>query len=231
MNHENVAVIVPWRETDEHRAAAWAHIQRRWWTAHSDWPLIEGRPPDGPWVKGLAVADGLGRTDADIIVVADADVWCDGVDLAVNAVTSTDATWAIPHWWVRRLTAAATGNILTGGPLGGHLVRRPYVGFAGGGITVITRDLLKRAPLDPRFVGWGQEDQAAALAWRTLGGNPWRGAADLWHLWHPPQPRWAIQWGSPASQALWRRYRAAVDHPDQMAALVAETKEQTCPSA
>jgi hypothetical protein len=229
MTAPNVAVIVPWRETDEHRAAAWAHLQNRWRTAHPDWPLLEGRPPPGPWIKGLAVTDGLARTDADIIVLADADVWCDGVGQAVDAVTA-GAAWAIPHWWVRRLTADASTVVLDGGPLGGDVVRRPYVGFAGGGITVIRRELLERAPLDPRFVGWGQEDQAAALAWRTLGGDPWRGRADLWHLWHPPQPRWAIQWGSPASQALWRRYRLAAGHPDQMARLIAQSKESACPS-
>jgi len=217
----DVAVIVPWRETDQHRAAAWAHLRQRWATAHPDWPVIEGRAPDGPWVKAHAVADGLARTDAAIIVLADADVWSDGVALAVGAVAA-GATWAIPHWWVRRLTLDATAAVLSGAPLAGPVMRRPYVGFAGGGLTVIDRALLDAAPLDHRFVGWGQEDQAAALAWQTLGGDPWRGTADLWHLWHPPQPRWSLQWGSPGSQELWRRYRAAAGHPGRIAALIAE---------
>ena len=221
-----VAVIVPWRDTDEHRATAWALLRHRWRTAHPDWRIVEGRLPAGPWVKALAVADGLARTDADILVLADADVWCDGVALAVDQVAA-GAAWAIPHWWVRRLTPEATAAVLAGGPLGGPVHRKPYVGFAGGGITVICRELLERAPLDPRFVGWGQEDQAAALAWRTLGGEPWRGAADLWHLWHPPQPRWSIQWGSEAGRALWRRYRAAAGDVDRMTTLIAEASSAT----
>ena len=224
-----VAVIVPWRETDEHRAAAWAHHRHRWRTAHPDWQIIEGRPPTGPWVKALAIADGLTRTDADILILADADVWCDGVALAVDQVAA-GAAWAIPHHHVYRLTADATAAVLAGGPLGGRLDRKPYRGFAGGGLTVIHRDLLERAPLDHRFVGWGQEDQAAAYSWHTLGGAPWRGRADLWHLWHPPQRRWSIQWGSQASHALWRRYRAANGNTDRMTALIAEARS-TPPSA
>lgn len=227
----SVAVVVPWRDTgDGHRADAWSHIQRRWRSTYPDWELIEGRPPDGPWCKGLAVADGLARTSAGIIIAADADVWCDHTHLAVAAVAD-GARWAVPHWWVHRLDPDATGAVLAGGPLDGRLDRPRYVGFAGGGITVIDRSLLEAVPIDPRFTGWGQEDQAANYAWTTLGGDPWRGTGDLWHLWHSPALKFSRQYGSPQSTALWRRYQRALRRPDAMSALIAETREPACLTA
>lgn len=222
-----VAVVVPWRPGGcPHREAAWRWLRQHWASTYPGWEVIEGGCPDGPWIKALAVRDALAHTDADVIVLADADVWTEGVAAAVDVVAARGG-WAIPHWKVRRLDEASTGELLAGawfGP-GASLARRPYIGYPGGGISVLERELLDQAPLDPRFVGWGQEDQAAAAAWTTLGGKPWRGRDDLWHLWHPPQPG-PRPWGSPASAELWDRYRAAIGDAVQMTGLIAELADQ-----
>lgn len=222
----SVAVVVPWRGGCPHREAAWTWLRARWERTHLGWEVVEGTCPDGPWVKALAIADGLARTSADLIVLADSDVWCDDVKAAVDVV-ATRGGWAVPHFRVYRLTEQATREVLAGGPFGGRLARPWYVGFCGGGITVIERGLLDRVPVDPRFEGWGQEDQAAGYAWRTLGGEPWRpkGNADLWHLWHPPQPKMSRLYGSAQSRRLWRRYQQALRKPDAMAALISESHE------
>lgn len=209
-----VAVAVPWQPGCPHREAAWAFVKPLW-----PWPVIEGTN-SGPWCKANAVMDALDRTDADIVVVADADVWAD-TTLAVEAVAA-GAGWAMPHRFVHRLTATATEQVLAGGELGGDVEQKPYRGMAGGGIVVLRRCTALDVPLDPRFVGWGQEDKSWAAALSTFHGGPWRGSEPLWHLWHPPQARMSRTIGSRASEALWHRYRRAQHRPDAMRALLEE---------
>ena len=220
-----VSVLVPWRETGEDRTAAWTHLRGLWATRHPDWQLIEGTCPDGPWSKGAAVADALARAEHDIIVMADADVWCDGMPEAVAAVVA-GAAWAIPHHRVLRLTELASRDVYESG----HwptvrtsltYAQRPYGGQPGGGIAVMTRATYEAAPIAPRFHGWGQEDESWNLCLQRLAGRPWRGAADLWHLWHAAQPRQSRTVGSTASRQLYRRYAIARDRV-RMAALVGE---------
>lgn len=209
-----VAVVVPWRSGCPHREAAWALIRHRLATTFPAWDIVEGRHDDGPWCKAAAVADALHRTDADILVLHDADVWCDGTPDAVAALEAHP--WAIPHGQVWRL---AEGQLE---PSTTQLAQKPYRGLEGGGIVAIRRSTYEACPLDPRFTGWGQEDECFALALRALHRPPWRGDAPLWHWWHPPQPRRDRRTGSNASARLHLRYRQARRNPDRMRALLEE---------
>ena len=217
---DRVSVIIPWKGGCPHREAALGWAAGRWSEAGYDVVIGETM---GEWCKATAVADALPAVGAELLVIADADVWSPGIDAAVDAVRS-GAAWAMPHGPVRRLTHAATCDVLDGadpGP-GMDLVQPPYAGWPGGGVVVLPRGLYEQAPFDPRFVGWSGEDESAAHAWTCLAGPPWRGTAPLWHLWHPPQPRMSRRWGSPEARALAGRYRASARSPERMRALVAE---------
>ncbi|WP_049566868.1 hypothetical protein [Streptomyces sp. SBT349] len=222
----SVSVVIPWRGGCPHREATLAWLLPRWRRAGYE-PLL-GEAPSGPWSKGGAVTDALRRTAADVLIIADADVWTDGVADAVAAVRG-GWPWAIPHGDVHRLAPEATAAVLAGVSLGPdlRLAQPAYRGYEGGGIVVLPRSTYERSPLDRRFAGWGQEDEAWALTLHTLAGAPWRGDAPLWHLWHPPQPRDSRRWGSPASRALYQRYRHAAGRPDRMRALLAEMEVVT----
>jgi hypothetical protein len=214
-----VSVVIPWRGGCPRREAALAWTLDRWRAAGHE-PVL-GEAAVGPWCKAAAVAAGLPRTSGEVLVIADADVWTDGVNTAVAAVEA-GAPWAIPHRDVRRLTGAASAQVLAGADLGDDLpvAQRPYRGYEGGGITVLPRSAYAQVPLDARFAGWGQEDESWALALRTLVGAPWRGTTPLWHLWHPPQVRESRRWGSGPSRALWQRYRRAAGNRDAMKEVV-----------
>lgn len=97
-------------------------------------------------------------------------------------------------------------------------------GVPAGGILVARREALLEAPLDSRFVGWGQEDMAIGIAMRALFGRPWepRRPTPLVHLWHPPQERLTRKWGSLEGRSLVRRYERARRDPDQMRRLLEE---------
>lgn len=216
----NVAVVIPWRDTGcPHRAAALAWVLAQWRLTR--WPVtLATVDPDGPWVKAAAVTPAVEATDADIVVVHDADVWSTGTAPAVQAVADGHP-WAIPHRRVLRLTEKATADLLANADVDlTATAERPYKGQAAGGILVAPCRTLLEVPLDPRFAGWGGEDVAWSYALATLAGRAWRGSDDLVHLWHPPQDRMTRRVGNPQNEQLRLKYRAALDRPDRMRALI-----------
>src|SRR4051794_17474077 len=72
-----VAVLVPWRPGCPHRERAWAKVQELYADRHPDWALVTGSCAEGPFNRSQGILDAARRTDAELLVVADADVWCD----------------------------------------------------------------------------------------------------------------------------------------------------------
>lgn len=226
-----VAVVFPWRAGCPWREASYEWTRARYQSIYPDWEQVEGRSPDGPFSRAAAILDGASRTNADILVVADADVWCDPSDSIRHA---NRVGWAVPHLNIHRLSDDASRRYMAGHPLAGLDLDRsnrqdskPYRGNETGTLVVIRRDVLDIAPPDRRFVGWGQEDNAWGDALNCLIGQPWRGTDDLVHLWHPPQERLNRVVGNEAGRALARRYRRARRQPAQMRALIEEARCST----
>jgi hypothetical protein len=192
-----------------------------WVTAKHVWPVTVAFG-GVPWVKAEAIGPAIEQSSADIIVLADADCWTDGLPEAVRAV-ELGAPWAKPHKLVHRLTKASTEAFMAGESWT-ELDQKPYHGVAGGGFVVARRETFLEVPMDKRFVGWGQEDVAFALALHTLAGPAWLGDADLIHLWHPPQARLTRRKGSVESWALFRRYQSAKRDPLKMRELLKEAR-------
>lgn len=220
----SVAVIVPWRPGCPHREAAWQWVRARYEQAHPGWELVEASAPEGPWVKALAVMPAVAASSSEIVVVADADVWCEKIGDAVDVVRAGEP-WAVPHKKVHRLSRQATDRLYAGHELDVEdLAERPYRGTVGGGLVVLPRASALEVPLDPRFVGWGGEDQSWGYALNRLIGRPWLGMAPLWHLWHPPQQRMNRRVGSTANHDLHLRYAAARQRPDEMRKLLEDAR-------
>lgn len=225
-----VTVLIPWRDVGcRHRADALALVEKWYTVGYPDWRVRIGVHPDGgPWSKARAVAAGLTGDTADTLVIADADVLSlkgDGLDSAVLAVEEHGAAWAMPHTMVHRLTQEGTGVLLRRthpDPFDLPTEERPYRGVQGGGIVVLRRGTYEECPLDPRFEGWGGEDQAWGVALHALYGRAWRGADTLVHLWHPPQARRSRKKGSVENSALYRRYCVARHDPAAMRELIQE---------
>lgn len=236
-----VEVIIPVdRETrslvgDTHRARAYNYVVRH--LSPLDMTLTAG-VVSGEWCKATAISNGLElqREHGDVLVIHDADVIVQlrAIEVAVAAVREERADWAIPHRLVHRLDETTTDVVLKTGLIPKttrQLVRWPYVGMTGGGIVVLRRGVYESCPLDRRFIGWGSEDQSWGYALETLHGAPWRGEADLYHLWHPHAEPGAQRSPRFESERLRRAYRAYRDRPDAMRALVDGAREVASPSA
>lgn len=220
-------VCIPWVASDTARTAALRWVTEQYLRAGMRVRLGVPISPD-PWVKAHAVGKAVAQAPYDeVVVVADADVWVatEALRAACQAVEVGRARWAVPHRSVRRLAPDATCDLYAGDDMphdGLRLAEPPHLGHLGGGIVVLRRSDYGACPLDPRFVGWGQEDDAWAYALKTMLGKPWRGTATLWHLWHAPQPRQSRRVGSAAGEQLARRYKAAMGNRPRMAALLSE---------
>lgn len=220
-----VQFIVPWADYGcEHRRAALTYVGAHLSEHHGGYALAELNA-DQPWSKGAAIAEwdvmANLRGDherTDMYAITDADVIVDpaAVSAAIEVVAAGRAQWAMPHRQVWRLDRASTTALLAGELSGARRYERRYQGVEGGGMVVIAADLYRQAPFDTRMVGWGGEDLAAGIAWRTLAGPPWRGQAPLVHLWHPPQPKLTPAVGSRANHLLLGEYRKVAGDPSRM---------------
>jgi len=212
-----IETIIPWRGGCPWRERALEFVRPLY-----RWPVTVAEAPLGPWCKAAAVMPAVEASPADVLVIADADVFVEGgLDLAVEAVAQ-GAPWAIPHSLVHRLSERGTAAVLAGADWRKEeLERGTYHGYAGGGIVVAPRETLLDIPM-PRVMGWGSEDEAWAAALKLLAGRPTRGTAALVHLWHPPQPRDNGLWGSPEGRALVARFNAAARDPVAMRHLIEE---------
>lgn len=226
----NVVVLVPLSENlDGHRRSAWKYSREHLQSEHPSWAIEIGYSPEQPWSKGLALADARRYVEADVFVVHDADVMVepDALERSV-ALVAAGERWVVPHGDVHRLSESYTASVLAGAPISlprpDQLDRQPYAGYSGGGITVVSAATWDECPVDPRFTGWGCEDEAWAWALGCLYGPPVHGNAALWHLFHPHPAPGARHGTNPASHLLWRSYRAHRNRPDLMRAILADAR-------
>lgn len=224
-----IRVILPFGGDDPYRARSLAWVWENLPRLLPDATLHVGEC-DGPWSKAAAVANALDPDwpDDDILVIHDADVWVPKLPETVLLVSRKARSWAAPHSIVHRLGPELTEKVMTGEiPFGGlgtvGLDQRPYRGVLGGGCVVLSRAAYRRVPLDPRFVGWGQEDESWGFALRGIFGQPHQPPnAPLYHLWHPHPERMSRMVGNRDGEKLRNRYRAARVLKDEMERLLDE---------
>lgn len=211
----NVEVVVPYL-AGPGRARLLGHILGRYRTHHPDWALTVAPCPAGPWSKGAAARPALAASEADVVVLADADSWTEPWLLANAVRAARKQGWVVPFTTVRRITRGDTDRILAGQTIAWPDIEAVAPACPGGGIVVARRGTWQavHGP-DPRFTGWGGEDRALGYALDALAGAPTNIPGVLWHLWHPGQ-----RTISRATRRRWRAYRAARHDPAAMAALV-----------
>ena len=222
----SVAVLFPWRPGNPARDRAYAWVAEGWRRCLPEYDqLTSARLPDpsrldvdGQWCKARHIDALVRATTADVVIVSDVDVWPDplSVRMSVRTVANGDRLWSVPYLTVYRLSEQASDQVRAGiWPVGrltagrGQLVERPYEGHPGGGVVVVPRQTLEDFPFDPRFIGWGHEDDAWSMVMHTIAGKPHRVRNGVLHLWHPPAPNRTRDVGRPESVILGDSYAQA----------------------
>jgi len=210
-------IIIPWQDGCPYRLLAldWVIEAHE---ALGRTVILGELHPDAVWCKAEAVAVGLKHSTSDVIVISDADVWTFHLEATLDALEQWP--WSMPFRDVHRLSPEATSVALRTGDMSGKLQQRAYLGVPGGGMMALPRDTYERIPLDHRFKGWGQEDEAWGAALAAVEGKGHRGAEPLYHLWHPPQPRQNRAVGSDESRHLRNLYLKARRFPEEMESLL-----------
>lgn len=222
-----VSVVVPFRPDGAERDRSWQWVQEWYAHHHPEWQVVEGMCPQGQWMKGAAVADALTRATGAALVIADSDCVIDPEALAraVHLVQTRQAEWVVPHHLVHRLDKTHTVRVLSGEHAmpdlsGVTYARKPYEGYAGGGMVVVDRsDYEASGGIPSAFVGWGAEDEALAIILDTLLGPHTRMGHDLVHLWHSPVRRMRHM-AYKANKTILGQIMQLADSPDDMWELV-----------
>ena len=203
-----VVILAPWRTDDGPRAAVWRVCRSRWEALFPDWPVYEGRSPEGPFNRSAAINDAARQAGSwDVAVIIDADVMlrAGNVREAVRRAAETGrVTWAHRRW--RGISEDATRRLTRPDPIwaeaalgkGGversdldadiDLIVEKTTPMSWSCCIAIRRDAWERVGgFDERFVGWGFEDIAFQAATGGLVG--WdRVEGDVLNLWHPRVP-------------------------------------------
>jgi hypothetical protein len=215
----SVVVVIPWREEPTRRRAL-DYVLDWYRTHHPELPIHLAGHDGGEFSKPLAVNRAARQLTADVLVVADGDLFVPPDNLRKAIKLAATHPWVVPQDVVLRLSEAATEGVYAGtvNPWDGEAERR-YAAVAGGGLFVIRREAFVRiGGFDERFGMWGAEDQAFQCAADTLLGHRAQLPGVLVHLWHEPMvrretPRWK------ANVRLLKRYRDALRSPASMAEL------------
>ncbi len=156
--------------------------------------------------------------DADVVVVCDAD-FLPPLDAVLAACKGAlkDGLLHQPFTEALYLSEAETASYLddrslpvrSGSDLtGGCFVMTPEAWFEAGG-------------MDPRFLGWGGEDDAFRIAAETLLGPRVHHEGVMPHLYHPSSAAFGTEAHS-ANLNLLRRYVAAAGNPDAIRQITQE---------
>lgn len=190
----SVAVIIPHRPVDEHRAAAYEAVTAWWALACPEFRVIPVDDGGEPFSRAGSVNQGAEGCDADVLVIADNDVLIarrqilDAVALAVSAPGLVqpfdELRWFDPHA-TRVLLEQPWRAFDPSSPAPEHTFLPGENTPLLGGINVVSRRTWDAVGgLDRRFRGWGGEDIAFDAACAEIAPTR-RVPGPLMHLYHP----------------------------------------------
>lgn len=230
----NVRLIVPRRADRGERDRLWRFCSAYWRRERPGWEIVEGEHTDGPFNRSAAI-NTAAEGDWDVAVIVDADTVVDAepVERGV-ALAARSGDLILPFDTRCLLSRQGTRRVLAGlsGPWDRWVAARQtpadsyeYVS----GCQIVPRSLWDAVGgFDPRFEGWGGEDDAFTAACQALTGvDPRRArlSGSAWHLWHRPSPYANHRRATyRMAKALSDRYLAAAGSEDAMRELLAEDR-------
>lgn len=216
----SIPVIVPLRPDGGHRDLLWAFVKGKF-EEYGYGPIIES-DSEGEWSRGEAINRGVAQTDAEVFIVADADVvyqsWEQPRQAAELALETGSLAYA--HRRHHMLPWPATNLVLKGAEPKPEWAEQAVDNTMSScwAITRASWDVV--GGFDERFVNWGCEDWQWFAACGTLLGID-RVQALSFHLHHPREGEADHPYFA-ANTALGNRYMALRNNPEGMKAILSE---------
>lgn len=223
-----LSIIVPYRP-EPNREELWQTTREHLAKAFPDAELVvSGDRGDDPALfnHGQAINMAARRATGDVLLIADADTIPDPPASLKDAVAATteDRLWRLPSDYYM-LTEQATRCIVAGGvwPVDSYYEWHGRNRSWSGLVIVPIEAFMLVGGYEERFVGWGADDAAMALALTTLWGPVVRYEGAALHLWHgrDDQNRGWYD-AAPDGNRLVTRYEQAAGNRDEMRALIGE---------
>lgn len=218
-----VEVLVPFRpdrrDRLETRLKAWKYI-RNWW--RENFPEFKVTPCDdrvNPFSRGCSLNLGASRSNADVLIMANSDVFTDPCQIAEavrvayenpRIVFAFDEYMLLDEWHTNALYA---GEIDAAG-VNEKATSAPWLCISA--LFAIRRDVFHTVRFDARFRGWGWEDNAFLDAMDTLHGMSLRVRGRVFHLYHERdhnRPEY--------NKTLYRPYQLARGNVERMRSILA----------
>lgn len=224
-----ISFCVPFRPDNDYREKAFEFLARK---LSDDWAgpgvqLIMGDSRAEQFNRSASRNAAAKQATGDVLIFVDADsvVPKAQIEWALAALEHTH--WAFPYNQYFALTEVGSQAFMDGNMQPEYKYLFPSTETpepSVGGCVVVRRSAFDLVHgYDERFIGWGEEDRAFALALGTLCGPPAYSNGPLYHLWHPdPDSEHFDQPHFMDNRLLCNRYRSASGNPALMHQLVME---------
>lgn len=216
-----ISFLIPYRENGPERASSLDFVLRNVDHFFPGEEIILGdcQTHDGQFNRSMARNEAAKQAHGDVFVFLDADSYVYPWQLkeAINHVLTFG--WVFPYTTYYELTEAASEYFKAHAAIGDfpdpfvHVFPSEEAPTASvGGCVLVTPEVFEAVNgYDERFIGWGEEDRAFALAVSTLFPTT-MGAIEgpIYHLWHPAPEE--TRFGQPhfdANRKLCNYYRQA----------------------
>lgn len=140
-----VHIIIPFSSSDPNRIAAFDKVRAH--LKELRWPILIGRDDHDPFRRAVAVNHAVAETDADVLLLNDADLICTHEQILTAISLAALAPGPV---------FAFTEYVRTGEPDKSSLTL--HEPSTNGCLAIQRHSFLQLGGYDERFIGWGYED-------------------------------------------------------------------------
>lgn len=184
-------IYLPWRDSGaQDRLRNMRHVKRELESYELGPVRLMDSEAKRPFSRAQARNDAVSNSTADVVVLCDADTlpMPDALASAIKGA-SESAVLHLPYTQYVGLTEKHAKAVTSNKTGVDDMEWLETADHSIGGVWVIQPKAWWNAEgMDPKFTGWGWEDNAFYFASNTLNGDTVRHTGNIYHLWHTRAP-------------------------------------------
>lgn len=221
-----MSALIPYKADQGRRDYLWSLVQQRYQVLLPQIELCLGIDNSEPFCRSRAVNNAAKLATGDVFLIVDSDIIFEPSLIDQISAVIWENAWIIPFSNGYRLTELASELLINQGLPASFSIdtNHDIVGndtFPGCMFSALTRRNFEEVGgMDEHFEGWGYEDVSFGLALDTLCGPYLRLNDNIYHLWHPQDPRAINSDLCQYNSERYHYYQNAVGNPELMRALI-----------